>query len=144
MAQGAPGSICLVTCLPSCFRPGLSQGPAENSRTHNLPWDPAVGKFSPRSALGRQAQPGTRCILGNVVLTRLGFPPSRPWDYHLWTLGPVKELQGWLGGGGGVCALYHCLKRWKRRLRPPKSPPQHILMTATSFGHPSRAGDERL
>lgn len=102
MAQGAPGSICLVTCLPSCFRPGLSQGPPENSRTHNPPWDPAVGKFSPRSALGRQAQPGTRCILGNVVLTRLGFPPSRPWDYHLWTLGPVKEIQGWLGGGG-VC-----------------------------------------
>lgn len=105
MAQGASGSICLVTCLPNCFRPGLSQGPPENPRTHNPPWDPAVGKFSPRSALGRQAQPGTGCILGNVVLTRLGFPPSRPWGYHLWTLGPVKELQGWLSGGGCPVSL---------------------------------------
>lgn len=89
--------------------------------------------------LGRQAQPGTRCILGNVVLTRLGFPPSRPWDCHLWTLGPVKGASRVAGRGrGGVCALYHCLKRWKRRLLgSPKSPPQHILlMTATARAIP--------
>lgn len=88
--------------LPNCSGPGVPHGPPENPRTHNLFWDAEVGKFSPRSALGSQAQPGTRCILGNVVLTRLGFPPSRPWGGHLWTLGPVKGQQGWLVGGRPV------------------------------------------
>lgn len=59
-------------------------------------WAPVVGKFSPRSALGRLAQPGPGCILGSVVLTRLASLPAHPGaaTFGLWGQ-TVKPRGAW-------------------------------------------------